>query len=65
MSGFQSLIDWVKKHYNDPEVPLLVCMEATRCIMSSRAYYLHDKGFKVVVVLPNKSKNTSRRMAEK
>jgi transposase len=56
LSGFKNLIGWIKKHYNDPEVPLMVCMEATGVYYEQCAYYLHNKGFKVVVVLPNKSK---------
>lgn len=54
--GMHELLAWIKKWYSQSEAPLSVCMEATGVYHENCAYFLHDKGFSVSIVLPNKAK---------
>jgi transposase len=55
-SGFDSLVAWLIKHYKQKDIPLVVVMEATGVYYENVALFLHLKGYKVSVVLPNKAK---------
>ena len=54
--GFRELESWLKKKCSD-ENPVYATMEATGVYYESLAYHLHDLGYKVHVLLPNKVKN--------
>lgn len=54
-SGFDKLAKWVKKL--NPIEKLTILMEATGVYHEQLACYLDDKGFYVIVVLPNKAKH--------
>jgi transposase len=56
LSGFNSLLEWLKKHQKDTTIPLVINMEATGIYYESCALFLHQQGFSVSVVLPNKAK---------
>lgn len=53
--GLEKLNSWIGKH-RVSNLDLKVVMEATGVYHESAAYFLHEKGFAVSVVLPNKSK---------
>jgi transposase len=53
--GFEQLEDWVLKHQKE-FIPVVICMEATGIYHENCAYYLHEKGFAVSIILPNKAK---------
>lgn len=55
-NGFNCLIEWLSKHRKQQEIPLFVTMEATGVYYEHCALFLHEKGFKLAVVLPNKAK---------
>jgi len=55
-NGFDSLVAWLVKHHKQKDVPLVVVMEATGVYYENVALFLHLKGYKVSVVLPNKAK---------
>ena len=55
-AGFIQAVVWMNKWQKDKNVPLVVCMEATGIYHENCAYFLYDKGYRVSVVLPNKSK---------
>lgn len=50
-----SVIDWVEKRKID-DVPLTITMEATGVYYEELAWHFHIQGYRVSVVLPNKSK---------
>jgi transposase len=54
-NGFESLKDWIIKHQKET-IPVVICMEATGIYHENCAYYLHEKGFNVSIILPNKAK---------
>jgi transposase len=54
--GFKKLTQWVTKHHKGVGVPLVAVMEATGVYYEGCAYYLHQKGYTLSVVLPNKAK---------
>lgn len=53
--GLEKLNAWVAKH-RISSVDFKVVMEATGVYHESAAYFLHEKGFAVSVLLPNKTK---------
>ena len=55
-AGFSQAVVWMNKWQTDKNIPLVVCMEATGVYHENCAYFLYDKGYRVSVVLPNKSK---------
>lgn len=57
--GFSSLLVWVKK-WTVPEVPIRFVMEATGVYHEKLAYFLHENGQQLTVVLPNKISNYFR-----
>lgn len=55
-SGFTDLRDWIGGKQKEKDVPLSVCVEATGVYHENCALYLHMKGLRVSVILPNKAK---------
>ncbi len=55
-SGFKAFDAWLKKYHKDRSVALKVILEATGVYHEKLAYFLHGKGYRVCVVLPNRSK---------
>jgi transposase len=60
LKGFKELMAFVKKHRGQLTAPLYFVMEATGVYYENLAYFLHGKHQKVIVVLPNKTKNFSK-----
>ena len=58
--GFKELMSFVKKNKVTSETPVYFVMEATGVYYENLAYFLTEKHQKVVVMLPNKTKNYSR-----
>lgn len=56
LAGFKAYDSWLKKYHKDKSVALKITMEATGVYHEKLAYYLHQKGYNVSVVLPNRSK---------
>lgn len=63
-AGLNQLITWIKKH-RCVEIDLVVVMEATGVYHEQAAYFLHEKGFNVCVLLPNKVKAFARSLNTK
>lgn len=55
-AGFTKLEKWIDKYYPREEYPLVITLEATGVYYEACALYLHKAGYRVSVVLPNKSK---------
>lgn len=55
-TGLQELLLWIRKHYQDEEVPLSIAMEATGVYYERCALLLQKEGFRVSVVLPTRAK---------
>lgn len=53
-TAFPQLEAWVKKHCKDN--PVVIGMEATGVYYEECAYFLYEKGYDIVVVLPNLAK---------
>lgn len=53
--GFKSLANWIDKQRTQ-SAKVSVIMEATGVYHENAAHYLHDKGYDIYVVLPNKAK---------
>ncbi|KAB2847013.1 MAG: IS110 family transposase [Melioribacteraceae bacterium] len=60
LKGFKELISFVKKNKEQSKAPLYFVMEATGVYYENLAYFLTEKHQKVIVVLPNKTKNFSK-----
>lgn len=58
--GFKELIQFVKKQRTSKFTPLYFAMEATGVYYENLAYFLSEKQLKVIVILPNKTKNYSK-----
>lgn len=54
--GFKKLIEWIEKNHKNKEVLLVVCMEATGVYYENCALYLHQLGYQLSIILPNKAK---------
>lgn len=54
--GFETLHDWLEKNHKLKEIPLVILLEPTGVYYENCALYLSKKGYKVCVVLANKSK---------
>jgi len=55
-AGFTNLEKWIDKFYPHDEHPLVITLEATGVYYEACALYLKKAGYRVSVVLPNKSK---------
>lgn len=58
--GFKELMTFVKKNKGTTTAPLYFVMEATGIYYENLAYFLTEKHQKVIVLLPNKTKNFSK-----
>ena len=56
MTGFNHFNEWVIKNHKHKEIPLFFCMEATGVYHEQCALYLHEKGYNVSIILPNRAK---------
>lgn len=63
--GFKELIAFTKKNRKELTATLYFVMEATGVYYENLAYFLTEKHLKVVVVLPNKTKNYSKTLDNK
>lgn len=63
--GFQELISYAKKGRGELKAPLYFVMEATGVYYENLAYFLNEKHQKVIVLLPNKTKNYSKTLSIK
>lgn len=59
-SGFKELLAFVKKAKGKTDAPLYFVMEATGVYYENLAYFLEEKHLKVIVLLPNKTKNYAK-----
>ena len=57
--GFDHLLDWVRK-LTDPTVSVRFVMEATGVYDQRSAYFLHEQGLELSIILPNKISNYAR-----
>lgn len=57
IKGFSELSLWIKKWHVEPEITLVICMEATGVYHENCALYLFEKGYNVSIILPNKAKH--------
>jgi transposase len=64
-AGFKDLIIWINKFHKDKNITLVIGMEATGVYYEECAYYLFEKGFSVIVVLPNIAKKYLQAMGIK
>jgi transposase len=55
-AGFLQAIVWMNQWHKEKKIPLVLCMEATGVYHENCAYFFYDKGYRVSVILPNKSK---------
>lgn len=62
--GFDGLIAWVTKQ-TESDVAIRYVMEATGVYHEPFAYYMHEQGFEVSIVLPNKISNYARTLETK
>ena len=58
--GFKELMSFAKKSKATSRAPLYFVMEATGVYYENLAYFLTEKHQKVIVILPNKTKNYSK-----
>jgi len=63
--GFQELMFYAKKKAGQLKAPLYFVMEATGVYYENLAYFLNEKHQKVIVILPNKTKNYSKTLSIK
>lgn len=56
-TGFRRLERWARKLTQGSKAPVWFVMEATGSYHEQLAYYLHERGHRVVIVLPTKMKN--------
>ena len=60
LKGFRELMSFAKKKRGQLKAPLYFAMEATGVYYENLAYFLNEKHQKVIVILPNKTKNYSK-----
>jgi transposase len=56
LPGFKLLHQWIQKHYQNADIPLITVMEATGVYYEQCAMFLFKAGYNVAIVLPNKAK---------
>jgi len=56
LKGFAEMESWMKKHIA-VDVPIVFCLEATGIYYEPLAWYLHEHGYSVSVLLPNKARH--------
>jgi len=62
---FKELVDWTEKRRKDKSVPLRITMEVTGVYHERLAYYLHETGYEISIVAPNKAKHYLRSLGHK
>lgn len=65
VTGFDSLLSWVKKHCKDLSLPLRFVMESTGVYHEQIAWYLFQNDLAVSIVLPNKAKHYLKSLGHK
>lgn len=63
-NGFKALVSYLSK-FTKMNLPLKFVMEATGTYHENCAQYLHQAGYAVCIVLPNKSKNFAKSLNKK
>jgi transposase len=63
-NGFAELISWVERHCKS-DCPKVFCMEATGIYYEHLAWFLHQQGLFVSVLVPNKARNYIRSLGIK
>ncbi|MEM1122731.1 MAG: IS110 family transposase [Bacteroidota bacterium] len=63
--GHADLKNWIEKRRKDESIPVLVVMEATGVYHEQSAYYFHEQGYQVSVVLPSQSANYFKSLGNK
>lgn len=63
--GFSKAVEWLEKNRKDKNVPLRIVVEATGVYHERFVYFLHEHGYEVSVVLPNKAKHYLRSLGYK
>lgn len=53
--GFEQLEAWLQRHLKE-ELPLVVVLEATGIYHEQLSWFLHEKGYALSIILPNKAK---------
>jgi transposase len=56
VEGFKALDTWIRKHWKDRSVSIVVTMEVTGVYHEQVANHLHEKGYVVSIVLANRAK---------
>ena len=57
LNGFKDFELWCKKHHQEKEIPLVICMEATGIYHENCALYLHEKHIMFQLFCQIKQKN--------
>jgi transposase len=65
LSGFRELLSYTKKKRGQLKASLYFVMEATGVYYENLAYFLNEKHQKVIVLLPNKTKNFAKTLSIK
>lgn len=65
IKGFQELMSYAQNKRGQLKAPLYFVMEATGIYYENLAYFLNEKHQKVIVILPNKTKNYSKTLSIK
>ncbi len=60
IKGFRKLLSFARKHLAGSKAPVYFVMEATGVYYENLAYFLSDNNKRVVVALPNKTKNFAK-----
>lgn len=65
LMGFKKFLKWALNNKLSDKLPLTFVMEVTGVYHENLAYFLHEKGYQVVIVLPNKIKNYGKSLETK
>ena len=65
LKGFKSFLKWALSLRASKSLPLSFVMEVTGVYHENLAYFLHSKGYSVVIVLSNKIKNYAKSLETK
>lgn len=65
LSGFKKFLKWALSNKASNSLDLTFVMEVTGVYHENLAHFLHSKGYKVVIVLPNKIRNFARSLETK
>jgi transposase len=65
LKGFKNFLKWALSVRASKSLPVTFVMEVTGVYHENLAYFLHSKGYQVVIVLPNKIKNYAKSLETK